>query len=92
MKTYGIIPARLHSSRLPRKLLLADTGKPLLQYAWEVASRARGLSEVIIFYMENADAHPPAGKPDEDGDYAVGGAEAAALAARMEEVVKALRG
>ncbi len=48
MKAYGIIPARLHSSRLPRKLLLTDTGKPLLQYAWEVASRAKNLSEVII--------------------------------------------
>lgn len=48
MKTYGIIPARLHSSRLPRKLLLTDTGKPLLQYAWEVASRSKRLSEVII--------------------------------------------
>ena len=48
MKVYGIIPARLHSSRLPRKLLLRDTGKPLLQYAWEVATKAAGLSEVIV--------------------------------------------
>jgi 3-deoxy-manno-octulosonate cytidylyltransferase (CMP-KDO synthetase) len=48
MKTYGIIPARLHSARLPRKLLLAETGKPLLQYAWENARRAAELDEVII--------------------------------------------
>src|SRR5690349_5800928 len=48
MATYGIIPARLHSTRLPHKLLLAETGKPLLQYAWESASRAGSLDDVII--------------------------------------------
>lgn len=48
MRTYGIIPARLGSSRLPRKMLLAETGKPLLQYAWEAASRASSLDEVLI--------------------------------------------
>jgi 3-deoxy-manno-octulosonate cytidylyltransferase (CMP-KDO synthetase) len=32
MRVYGIIPARLQSSRLPRKLLLAEAGQPLLQY------------------------------------------------------------
>jgi 3-deoxy-manno-octulosonate cytidylyltransferase (CMP-KDO synthetase) len=47
-KAVGIIPARLHSTRLPRKLLLAQTGKPLLQYAWEAACRASSLAEVII--------------------------------------------
>ena len=48
MRTIGIIPARLQSSRLARKLLLATTGKPLLQYAWEAACKAKELSEVII--------------------------------------------
>jgi len=47
-KTLGIIPARIASSRLPRKLLLRDTGKPLVQYAWEAASRASSLSDVLI--------------------------------------------
>ena len=37
MDAVAIIPARLESSRLPRKLLVADTGRPLLQYAWEAA-------------------------------------------------------
>jgi len=36
-----IIPARLASTRLPRKLLLAETGKPLLQHTYESARRAR---------------------------------------------------
>jgi len=44
----GIIPARLQSSRLPRKMLLAESGKPLLQYAWEAACQASTLSEVLI--------------------------------------------
>jgi 3-deoxy-manno-octulosonate cytidylyltransferase (CMP-KDO synthetase) len=48
MRVCGIIPARLQSSRLPQKLLLAETGKPLLQYTWEQACRAKSLAEVII--------------------------------------------
>jgi 3-deoxy-manno-octulosonate cytidylyltransferase (CMP-KDO synthetase) len=36
-----IIPARLASTRLPRKLLLAETGKPLIQHTYESASRAK---------------------------------------------------
>ena len=46
--TVGIIPARLQSSRLPRKLLLNQTGKPLLQYVWEAAQQADSLDELII--------------------------------------------
>ena len=48
MRTVGIIPARLDSSRLPGKLLLSETGKPLLQYTWEAACRAESLDEVIV--------------------------------------------
>lgn len=35
-----VIPARLHSTRLPRKLLLDATGKTVLQHTYEAASRA----------------------------------------------------
>jgi 3-deoxy-manno-octulosonate cytidylyltransferase (CMP-KDO synthetase) len=38
--SYVVIPARLASTRLPRKLLLAETGKPLLQHTYEAAGRA----------------------------------------------------
>lgn len=48
MRVVGIIPARAASSRLPGKLLLAETGKPLLQYTWEAACRSRSLAEVIV--------------------------------------------
>ena len=48
MRAVGIIPARLHSTRLPQKLLLADTGKPLLQHTWEAGRQARSLAQVIV--------------------------------------------
>ena len=38
--SYVVIPARLASTRLPRKLLLNETGKPLVQHTYESAQRA----------------------------------------------------
>jgi 3-deoxy-manno-octulosonate cytidylyltransferase (CMP-KDO synthetase) len=38
--SYVVIPARLASTRLPRKLLLAETGKTLVQHTYEAAQRA----------------------------------------------------
>jgi 3-deoxy-manno-octulosonate cytidylyltransferase (CMP-KDO synthetase) len=40
VKSHIVIPARLESTRLPRKLLLRQTGKSLLQHTYEAASRA----------------------------------------------------
>ncbi len=48
MSIIGIIPARLQSTRLPRKLLLNDTGKPLIQYVWETATACPALDDVIV--------------------------------------------
>ena len=48
MEVVGIIPARLQSTRLPRKLLLNATGKPLLQHTWEAVRQASLLDDVII--------------------------------------------
>jgi 3-deoxy-manno-octulosonate cytidylyltransferase (CMP-KDO synthetase) len=41
LKSYLVIPARLASTRLPRKLLLRDTGKSLIQHTYEAARRAK---------------------------------------------------
>ncbi|MCA9143208.1 MAG: 3-deoxy-manno-octulosonate cytidylyltransferase, partial [Planctomycetales bacterium] len=41
MNSYIIIPARLESTRLPRKLLLCETGKTLIQHTYEAACRAK---------------------------------------------------
>jgi 3-deoxy-manno-octulosonate cytidylyltransferase (CMP-KDO synthetase) len=38
--SFVVIPARLASSRLPRKLLLNETGKSLVQHTYEAAQRA----------------------------------------------------
>src|SRR5262249_49623514 len=43
-----VIPARLASTRLPRKLLLAETGKPLIQHTYEAASRATRPASVVV--------------------------------------------
>jgi 3-deoxy-manno-octulosonate cytidylyltransferase (CMP-KDO synthetase) len=39
-RSFMVIPARLASTRLPRKLLLRETGKSLLQHTYEAAQRA----------------------------------------------------
>ncbi len=44
----GVIPARLASTRLARKLLLAETGKTVLQHTWENALRAKSLAGLVI--------------------------------------------
>ncbi|MEI7657198.1 MAG: 3-deoxy-manno-octulosonate cytidylyltransferase [Phycisphaerae bacterium] len=44
----AIIPARLGSTRFPRKVLAARTGKPLIRHVWERARNARSLARVVI--------------------------------------------
>lgn len=39
MKYTIIIPARLNSTRLPRKMLAEIGGKPIIQHTWEVANK-----------------------------------------------------
>jgi 3-deoxy-manno-octulosonate cytidylyltransferase (CMP-KDO synthetase) len=43
-----VIPARLASTRLPRKLLLCETGKPLIQHTYEAACRATLPAGVVV--------------------------------------------
>lgn len=42
-----VVPARLGSTRLPRKVLREIAGKPVVQHVWEAAQRS-GADEVII--------------------------------------------
>jgi len=44
----AVIPARLESARLPRKLLLDQTGKPVIQHTWEAAKSISTLDDVVI--------------------------------------------
>lgn len=65
-----VIPARLSSTRLPRKMLLADTGKPLLTHtverAIEVAKASQGLVTRVVVAIDDESLRSAAG---------VGGAE-----------------
>src|SRR5690242_1369843 len=47
-QVYLVIPARLASTRLPRKLLLKETGKSLLRHTYEAASRSTRAAGVIV--------------------------------------------
>ncbi|MDD5680783.1 MAG: glycosyltransferase family protein [Candidatus Omnitrophica bacterium] len=48
MKTKAIIQARTGSTRLPRKVLLAIMGKPVLEYVIERVRRAKNIKGVIV--------------------------------------------
>lgn len=67
---------------------------------WRTARLARvsdagGMSEIIIFYCENADADYPSGPlagADEDGDFVLEGEARDGLAARMAAAIHAVSG
>ena len=48
MSNYIIIPARLDSQRLPRKLLKNDTGYPLIWHTIQNANRSKVATSVIV--------------------------------------------
>ncbi len=48
MRAVVVIPARLESTRLRRKLLLAETGRTLLQHVYERAAAAARPARVVI--------------------------------------------
>jgi 3-deoxy-manno-octulosonate cytidylyltransferase (CMP-KDO synthetase) len=48
MNAVAVIPARIASTRLPRKPLREILGKPMIQRVYEAACACRGLSDVII--------------------------------------------
>src|SRR5882672_7345743 len=47
-RSFVVIPARYASTRLPRKMLLRETGKTLLQHTFEAACASRKPAGVII--------------------------------------------
>ena len=48
LRSHIVIPARLASTRLPRKLLLVETGKPLIEHTYRAAQQASRPSGVIV--------------------------------------------
>ncbi len=47
-KSILVIPARRHSTRLPDKMLLRETGKTLLEHTYSAASKAKKVDKVLI--------------------------------------------
>ena len=47
-KVIVVIPARLNSSRLPKKVILDICGKPMVQYVYEVAMKSKNIDSVYI--------------------------------------------
>lgn len=43
-----VIPARLHSTRLPQKLLLRETGQTVIQHTYEAAARSTKASRICV--------------------------------------------
>jgi 3-deoxy-manno-octulosonate cytidylyltransferase (CMP-KDO synthetase) len=48
MSVLGIVPARLSSTRLARKLLRSETGHPLVWHAWQRARMSSALSRLVV--------------------------------------------
>ena len=48
MKAIAIIPARMASPRLPRKILREIAGRPMLGHVYDAAAACHGLREVIV--------------------------------------------
>jgi len=48
MKTLGVIPARLNSSRLPGKVLKDVGGKPVVAWVYEAARKSKRLDDVVV--------------------------------------------
>lgn len=48
MRAIAVIPARLASTRLPRKILHPIAGRPMLAWVYDAVRAAKGLNEVIV--------------------------------------------
>jgi len=44
----GVIPARLGSTRLPRKVLLELAGKPMVEWVWRAAMASGQMDAVVV--------------------------------------------
>jgi len=47
-KILGVIPARLGSTRLPRKVLRDISGKPMVEWVWRAAIASGQMDEVVV--------------------------------------------
>jgi 3-deoxy-manno-octulosonate cytidylyltransferase (CMP-KDO synthetase) len=87
-RTVIAIPARLGSRRLPRKMLLHETGMPLVEHVWRVAKQVPAAADVVVV----TDSEEIATAVDACGGTAVmTSPEAASGTARIVEALPHLR-
>ena len=86
-RSFVVIPARYASTRLPRKMLLRETGKTLLQHTYEAACAARKPAGVIV-----ATDHPEIAREVErfHGDFVMTSPDCASGTDRVAEVARKL--
>ena len=48
MKIIAVIPARLHSTRFPKKILYPIDNKPMVAHVFDQAKKAKSLDDVIV--------------------------------------------
>jgi 3-deoxy-manno-octulosonate cytidylyltransferase (CMP-KDO synthetase) len=86
-RSYVVIPARYASTRLPRKMLLRETGKTLLQHTYEAACAARRPTGVLV-----ATDHAEIAAEVErfHGDFVMTSPDAASGTDRVAEVARKL--
>jgi 3-deoxy-manno-octulosonate cytidylyltransferase (CMP-KDO synthetase) len=48
VRVLGVIPARLASTRLPRKVLREIAGKPMVEWVWRAAVASRQMDDVVV--------------------------------------------
>ena len=48
MKTIAVIPARLHSTRFPKKILYLIDNKPMVAHVFDQAKKAKSLDDVFV--------------------------------------------
>ena len=85
LRSAVVIPARLASTRLPRKMLLAETGKPLVQHTYEQALQATRPMSVTV---AADDAGIAAAVRAFDGNVTMTSPEAASGTDRVAEVAR----
>jgi len=48
MRTLAVLPSRYQASRFPGKPLAPIAGRPMIQWVWEAAHRAKGVDAVVV--------------------------------------------
>ncbi len=89
MNVSVVIPARLASTRLPRKVLADLGGKPVLRHVWERVARMRKATEILVATDSEEVAQAVAGW---GGQYVMTAPECRSGTERIASILSGLKG